>query len=520
MANIKKLNNAEQTSMDSCLLHLHPSDPVAVTRCELPVGSELVLPGGMIKMREGVPAGHKLALKDILPGEEVRRYGYAIGRATTFIPAGSWVHSHNLELGESTVERAIRVVEPEKIVDSGRTFMGYGRPGRRAGLRNYIALISTVTCSAHVTSQIGRAFTPERLAAYPNVDGVIAIVHHTGCSMPPGGLSQLYLKRLLANLAAHPNVAAAVYIGLGCEVMQVDDCQPVFSAVEMEGLAPASLVIQDQGGFQKTVAAGIKRVEELLPQVNAIPRSPQLLADLAVALQCGGSDGWSGITANPLVGRVTDRLVQEGASAVLAETPEIYGAEHLLTGRVTSVATAEKLMERIAWWENLAKQRGFSLDNNPTPGNKQGGLTTIFEKSLGAVAKAGSSPLNGVYEYGERVEAKGLAFMDTPGNDPLSVTGQVAGGCSLILFTTGRGSVYGSALAPCLKIASNTRLAARMEDDMDFNAGQILEGLSWEEASQQLFEQVVATASGQRTKSERHGLSEQEFVPWQPDASL
>jgi altronate hydrolase len=504
----------------TCTIHLHPDDPIAIAKCELTVGMELMFSDGPIIVKEFVPAGHKLAIKDILPGKEIRRYGYVIGRATTFISAGGWVHSHNLELGESTVERTIRVVESEKPVLSEKTFMGYARPGRRAGLRNYIALISMVTCSAHVTSQIARTFTPERLAAYPNVDGVVAIVHHTGCSMPQGGLSQLYLKRALANLAVHPNVAAAVYVGLGCEVMQVDDCQPLFSAAEVDDIAPQRLVIQDQGGFQKTVAAGIKLVEELLPQVNAIPRSPQPLADLVVALQCGGSDGWSGITANPLVGRITDRLVQEGATAVLAETPEIYGAEHLLTGRVNAVGTAEKLMERIAWWEDQAKQRGFSLDNNPTPGNKQGGLTTIFEKSLGAVAKAGSSPLNGVYEYGEEVEARGLVFMDTPGNDPLSVTGQVAGGCSLILFTTGRGSVYGSALAPCLKIASNTRLAERMADDMDFNAGQLLEGLAWEEASQQLFEAVVETASGQRTKSERHGLSEQEFVPWQPDASL
>jgi altronate hydrolase len=504
----------------ACLIHLHPDDPIAIAKCELEAGMELEIAGGLLTVREAVPAGHKLALKDILPGEEIRRYGYGIGQARTFIPAGSWVHSHNLELGESSVERIVRVVEPEKVASTGRTFLGYERAGRRAGVRNYIAVISTVTCSAHVTSRIARAFTPEKLAEYPNVDGVVAIVHHSGCSLPPGGLSQLYLRRALANIASHPNVAAAVYIGLGCEVMQVEDCQPVFSMEEVAGLAPSSLVIQDQGGFQKTVEAGIALVEGLLPQVNAMPRSPQPLADLVVALQCGGSDGWSGITANPLVGRVTNRLVREGGTAVLGETPEIYGAEHLLTGRVTSAKVAEKLMERITWWEELARQRGFSLDNNPTPGNKQGGLTTIFEKSLGAVAKAGSSPLNGVYEYGEQVDKRGLVFMDTPGNDPLSVTGQVVGGCSLILFTTGRGSVYGSALAPCLKIASNSRLAERMPDDMDFNAGQLLEGTSWEEASQQLFEQVIETASGQRTQSEQHGLSEQEFVPWQPDASL
>ena len=506
--------------MDDCLIHLHHADPVAIAKCVLSVGSELVLPGGKVILRESTPAGHKLAIRDILPGEEVRRYGHRIGQAAVFIPAGSWVHEHNLALGEAAVAEAFQVVPAVQPEPSGKTFLGYPRPGRRAGLRNIIAVISTVSCSAHVASQIGRAFPPERLAAYPNVDAVIAIVHHTGCSMPPGGLSQIYLKRLLANLSRHPNVAAAIYVGLGCEVMQVGDCQPVFSAAEIEALAPQNLVIQDQGGFQKTVAAGIELVERLLPMVNAIQRCPLPLSELVVALQCGGSDGWSGITANPLVGRITDRLVQEGAAAVLAETPEIYGAEHLLTRRVSATEVAEKLMGRIAWWEGEAKRRGFSLDNNPTPGNKQGGLTTIFEKSLGAVAKAGSSPLMAVYEYGERVVGKGLVFMDTPGNDPVSVTGQVAGGCSLILFTTGRGSVYGSAVAPCIKISSNTRLAERMSDDIDFNAGQLLEGASWEEASQQLLDRVIATASGQRTRSETHGLSEQEFVPWQPDEVL
>jgi altronate dehydratase len=506
--------------MQDCTILLHPDDPVAIAKCELQPGAELRLAGGIVQVRQAVPAGHKIAVRDILQGEDVRRYGHSIGAASAFIPAGSWVHSHNLELGESTVERKIRVVEPDQPVDSGRTFLGYARPTGRAGTRNLVAVISTVSCSAHAASQIARAFTPERLAAYPNVDGVIAIVHYTGCSMPSDGLSHRYLKRLLTNLGEHPNIAAAVYVGLGCEVMQVGECQPLFTAAEVEQLKPNPLVIQEQGGFRKTVEAGIELVERMLPQVNAIQRSPQPLGELAVALQCGGSDGWSGITANPLVGRVVDLLVREGGTALLAETPEIYGAEHLLTGRVTSVEVAEKLVRRIAWWETQAKQRGFSLDNNPTPGNKQGGLTTIFEKSLGAVAKAGSSPLTDVLEYGERVEGQGLVFMDTPGNDPVSVTGQAAGGCNLILFTTGRGSVYGSAIAPCIKLATNSRLAERMPDDMDYNAGKLLEGVDWESASQELLEKVIAVASGKRTKSEAHGRSELEFVPWQPDEVL
>lgn len=506
--------------MEECAILLHPADPVAIAQCELQPGQVLKVGERLFKVQQAVPPGHKIAVRDLMAGEAVRRYGYVIGTATAFIPAGSWVHSHNLELGGSTVERLIEIVEPLQMVPSGRTFMGYGRHNGRAGTRNLIAVISTVSCSAHVVSQIARAFTPERLAAFPNVDGVIAIAHFTGCSMPPDGLSHRYLRRLLTNLGSHPNIAAAVYVGLGCEVMQVGECQPLFAAAEVERLALQHLVIQEQGGFRKTVEAGIALVENFLPQVNAIPRSPQPLGELAVALQCGGSDGWSGVTANPLVGRVVDSLVKEGAAAVLGETPEIYGAEHLLTGRVTSAAVAEKLLQQIAWWEAEAQKRGFSLDNNPTPGNKLGGLTTIFEKSLGAVAKAGGSPLVDVLEYGELVKEGGLMFMDTPGNDPVSVTGQVAGGCNLILFTTGRGSVYGSAVAPCIKLATNTRLSERMPDDMDFNAGKLLEGVSWEAASQELLEQVIEVASGKQTKSEAHGRSELEFVPWQPDEVL
>jgi altronate hydrolase len=505
------------------ILHLHPQDPVGIAKQDLQPGTSVSLPeGGALTVRELIPAGHKLALVDIPAGGEVLRYGYPIGRAADFIPAGSWVHSHNLVLGEipGPGEYTFQLVAPAQPAPSGRTFAGYARPGGRAGTRNYIALISTVSCSAHVVSQIARAFPPERLAEYPQVDGIIPIVHHSGCSLPQGGLSHTYLRRMLANLARHPNVGAAVYVGLGCEVNQIDECQPLYSPEEMDRLAPYDLVIQDQGGFSKTVAAGIALVEKLLPQVNAIQRTPQPLAELAVALQCGGSDGWSGVTANPLVGRVTDTLVLEGGTAVLAETPEVFGAEYLLTQRVSSPQVAEDFTDRFQWWTEESKRRGFSVDNNPSPGNKRGGLTNIFEKSLGAVAKAGSTPLNGVYEYGERVEQRGLVFMDTPGNDPISVTGQLAGGCNLILFTTGRGSVYGSAVAPCLKIATHSSLYERMPDDMDFNAGQLLEGSSWEDASQALLDLLVAVASGQRTRSETHGLSENEFVPWQPDLFL
>ena len=522
------MRNTDQIlTLEDYTLHLHLDDQVAIVKHDLSPGMELTLPdGGGLVVREHIPAGHKMALCDIPSGKGVSRYGYFIGIATAFIPAGSWVHTHNLAFGGApghdagSGEYAARIVDPIQPIPSGKSFLGFKRPDGRAGTRNHIAIISTVSCSAHVASQIARAFPPERLAAYENVDGVIPIVHHSGCSIPPGGLSHTYLKRVLYNLAHHPNIGAAVYVGLGCEVNQVSDCQPVDLSSGAYQVTPYGLVVQDQGGFRKTVEAGIGVVEALLLRVNAIQRTPQPLSELVVALQCGGSDGWSGITANPLIGRVVDALVLEGSTAALAETPEVFGAEHLLTRRVTSPEVAARLISRFKWWSEEARQRGFSLDNNPTPGNKKGGLTTIYEKSLGAVAKAGSTPLNGVYEYGEAIDRRGLVFMDTPGNDPISITGLLAGGCSLILFSTGLGSVFGSAITPCIKIASHSDLYGRMPDDMDFNAGQILEGASWEDASQKLIELVVSVASGQRTKSETHGLSEHEFVPWQPDAFL
>ncbi len=513
--------NTTETQFEDGLIQLHPDDPIAIAKRDLSAGERICLsPGQSLTIQEDIPAGHKAALVALQAGQSVLRYGCPIGKTTAAVDPGGWLHSHNLVVLEDSSDYTHNEAEPWPIRPSPRTFLGYQRANGKVGTRNYIAVISTVNCSAHVAAQIARAFPIDELVDYPNVDGVIPILHASGCSLPPAGLSHIYLKRALANVAANPNIAAAIYVGLGCEVMQWQDCQPLFSQAESSALSPLGLVIQEQGGFVKTVAAGIEALKSLLPQVNALKRTPQPLARLSVALQCGGSDSWSGITANPLVGKVVDALVREGASAVLAETPEIFGAEHILLQRVASAETARKLIERFQWWANQARRRGFSIDNNPTPGNKKGGLTTIYEKSLGAVAKAGSSPLNGVYEYAEMVDRAGLVFMDTPGNDPISVTGQLAGGCNLILFTTGRGTVYGSNLAPCIKIASNSTMYARLSNDMDFNAGQILEGNTWEDTGQALLDLSIQAASGQRTCSERHGLSENEFAPWQPDAVL
>jgi altronate dehydratase len=389
-------------SIDDCLLRLHPADPVAIAKRSLQPGERLArAAGGSLTVLDEVPAGHKLALVDLASGQPVLRYGYPIGFAEGPIRAGSWVHTHNLGVGEPAPAGSYRLAGPVEPKPSRRTFAGFLRPGGRVGTRNYIAVIATVSCSANLASQVARAFPPQRLAAYPNVDGVIALVHTSGCGLPPGSRSHAYLRRVLANMAKHPNVAAAVFVGLGCELLQVDDCQPLYTPQEIERLAPLGLVIQESGGFQKSLAAGIAQVEQLLPQVNALQRTPQPLAALTLALQCGGSDGWSGVTANPLVGRVADAIVLEGGTAVLGETPEIFGAEHLLTSRVSAPEVAEKLFERMRWWLEQARLRGFEINNNPAPGNKKGGLTNIFEKSLGAVAKAGSTPLNDVFEYDE-----------------------------------------------------------------------------------------------------------------------
>jgi len=506
-------------------LQLHATDNVAIARQAIAAGMAIEYNGAHLTIGEDVPAGHKFALVDVPVGGEVRRYGHPIGRASRDIPAGAWVHNHNLEVSEVSKDYHYTVVPaPAWKPARRRTFMGYPRPDGRAGTRNYLAVVSTVNCSAFVASRIAAYFTPERLAAFPNVDGVLALIHHTGCSIPLEGESYDYLQRALRNVARNPNIAAFVVVGLGCEVNQIEPCFEV-TAERMAGLNPAGandayLIIQELGGVEGAIRAGIEAIQRLLPQANRVQRVEIPAEKLVMGLECGGSDAWSGVTANPLVGLAADRLVEQGGAAVLSETVEVFGAEYLLTDRVTSPAVGEKLIACFQGWNAQAARYGFSVDNNPTPGNKAGGLTTIFEKSLGAVAKGGSSPLNGVYFYGEQVDRPGLVFMDTPGNDPASVTGMIAGGANLILFTTGRGSMFGGSAVPVLKIASNSAMYEKLKGDMDFNAGAVLDGVPLDAAAEELFELILATASGQPSRAERLGPHEQEFVPWTPGGLL
>ncbi len=504
-----------EIQLDSAALLLHPEDNVAIARLALRQGTILIGPGSLrVPIQQFIPAGHKVALQAITPEAPIRRYGQLIGFATQQIPPGTHVHTHNV--GLQTLQHDYACGVDARPVDYApdserRTFRGYKRANGQVGTRNMIAVIATVNCAAHTVQQIAHHFTRERLAEYPNVDGVFPIAHTSGCASAIGSPEHVLLQRTLAGMAQHPNVAAYVIVGLGCETNQIAEL------VANEGLgadeAPA-LTIQGEGGIRKTIAAGIAAVEKLLPVANAVQRTPQPISELTIALQCGGSDSWSGVTANPMVGLVADEIVRQGGTVVLAETPEIYGAEPVLTRRAATPEIGLKLIEKVRWWEQHTARMGVEINNNPSTGNKAGGLTTIYEKSLGAVAKGGSTPLTGVFDYAERISARGFTFMDTPGYDPVAVTGQVAGGCTLVLFTTGRGSVFGFKPAPTIKIATNNSTYQHMIEDMDINAGQILDGVAMQEVAADLLDLIIRVASGEPSRSEAQGVGEAEFVPW------
>jgi altronate hydrolase len=501
-------------------LRLRPEDDVVVAKAPIKAGTELLLDRASVTVRQDVGRGHKIAVRDLSDGSALKKYGQTIGFARGAIRAGDHVHVHNVESRDFTrqadIGTDIRVLPP-LAPDEHRTFQGFARAGGRAGTRNYIAVISSVNCSASVSRYVADRFKgPDFAREFPGVDGVVAFTHKSGCAMPDDEPTRL-LQRVLAGIAKHPNISGWVLLGLGCEVNQVDRLirEQQLEAAGPGGTPPAVMNIQTQGGVAKTIEAAAAAVRRLLPAANALRREPLPLSRLALALNCGGSDGASGITANPALGFASDELVRHGGASVLAETPEIYGAEHLLTRRAVSREVGEKLLGMVRWWEDYARLHNATIDNNPSVGNKAGGLTTIYEKSLGAIAKGGQAPLAAVYQYAEDVSQPGFAFMDTPGYDPVSMTGLVCGGCNVGVFTTGRGSVYGCKPMPCIKVATNTTLYDWMKDDMDLNAGTILDGTETvEEVGRRIFEEVVAVAGGKRTKSELLGIGDEEFAPW------
>jgi altronate hydrolase len=486
----------------------------------LEAGSAIESDGRTIRLISAVPMGHKIATNSIGQGEPVRKYGQIIGHTTRAIASGDWVHSHNLAMQDFHRDHASATcIPPDPEPITGRTFLGYRRAGGRVGTRNYVAVISTVNCSASVSKYIARRFGPAELAEFPHVDGVLSFTHYSGCGLQFGGIAHAMLNRVLAGIAQHPNIGAYVLVGLGCEQAEMDYLLREHPLVQITGAAssdrtPPVFIMQDQGGTARTVEAGVHKVRELLPLVNAARREQFPASEIVLATNCGGSDGNSGITANPALGVASDMIVACGGTTILAETTEIYGAEHLLTRRARTVEVADKLLERIRWWKWYTGVFGVDIDNNPSVGNKKGGLTTIAEKSLGAVAKAGSTALVDVIQYAEPVRARGLIVMDTPGYDPASVTGLIAGGANMIVFTTGRGSCFGCKPTPLIKVATNTPMYNRMCDDMDINAGVILDGTPVREVGKQIFEEILDVASGKKTKSEQLGIGDEEFVPW------
>jgi altronate hydrolase len=506
-----------EMSNTSDAIRLHANDDVLVATRQLLPGSLIATES--LTVRDLIPPAHKVAARAIGKGGAVRRYNQIIGFATADIAAGAHVHVHNLGMGE--FERDFGIGQDAHEIPQSATpatFMGFRRPDGKVGTRNYIAIIASVNCSATVTRAIARHFTPERLAATPNIDGVIALPHPLGCGMRSSGEGMDLLRRTLVGYARHPNFAGVLFVGLGCEQNQV---APLVNLVgHREPGMLQQIVMQNEGGTTSAVKRGIEHVSAMLERANSYRREPVPLGHLTVGLNCGGSDGYSGITANPALGGAVDMLVAHGATAILSETPEIYGAEHLLTRRAASPEIAQKLLERIAWWKDYTARTGGEMDNNPSVGNKAGGLTTILEKSLGAVAKGGTTPLNGVYLYAEPIDAKGFVYMDTPGYDPVSATGQAAGGAQLICFTTGRGSAFGCAGVPTIKLATSNALYERQRDDMDVNCGDLITGVPMGEISQRIFDAILRYASGEKVRSEILGYGNDEFLPWQVGAVM
>jgi altronate hydrolase len=494
-------------------LRLHEADNVVVSTRIIEKGE--TTPAGIVAGAK-IMRGHKMAERPIGEGEAIYKFGQIIGFAKTAIAAGDWVHEHNVVMGELTRDYAFAAAarkEPVLPEHERATFKGYRRKNGKVGTRNYIGIMTSVNCSATVASHIAKEVERQGLLAdYPNIDGVIALTQDNGCIIDYRGVIFDTFKRTAWGYATNPNMGGVMMVGLGCEGFQIPRFKEAYKVEE--GDLFRTMTIQETGGTRKTVEKGVATVKEMLARVNDVKRETAPASELILALQCGGSDGYSGITANPALGAAVDILVKHGGTAILSETPEIYGAEHLLTRRAATKEVGEKLVAIIRWWEDYVRRNNMDLNNNPSPGNKLGGLTTILEKSLGAAAKGGGTTLQAVYNYAEPVTAKGFVFMDTPGYDPVGATGQVAGGANVMCFTTGRGSAYGNKPCPSIKLATNTQVYQHMIEDMDINCGDIIEGVPLTQKGQEIFDLVLKTASGQKTKSEALGYGENEYVPW------
>jgi len=489
------------------LITLHKRDNVAVAPMSIPSNKAI---NSNLTSKDPIPFGHKIALFKINKNDFIYKYGQIIGIASKDIIKGEHVHSHNLEFSEFEREYKINnQPNNESKSDDKFFFEGFKRKNGKSGTRNYIGLLSTVNCSATVVKKIADTINNDsELQKYENIDGAVCLKHSSGCGMNSKGYGMTVFNQTIEGFKHHPNFSKVFVIGLGCECAQI-------SLYKEDDDSVVYMNIQDEGGTKKIIENVSNQILDMLPDLNREERVKIPVSELIVALQCGGSDAYSGITANPALGYASDLLIQQGGSTILAETPEIYGAEHLLIERASDVDIVKKLQQQIEWWKHYTSINESSMDNNPSPGNKKGGLTTILEKSLGAVAKSGTSAMEDVLSYAEPLKKKGFNYMDSPGYDPVSVTGQVASGSNVICFTTGRGSCFGFKPAPSLKIATNTNMYNKLEEDMDINAGVIMDGESdIKEIGEKIFNYIIETASGKLSKSEINGYGDDEFNPW------
>jgi galactarate dehydratase len=509
---LKRGLKMQKIASTSVVKRLNDHDNVAIAVTALHQG---VMPDiSDLVISENIPAGHKVAVSDIVEGEDIIKYGQVIGYATKDIPKGSHVHTHNVSMRERSSSLVnFSPFEKTEGLANERYFEGFARPNGQVGTRNFIGILSTVNCSATVSKAVAEKLNNDSEIKSLGYDGVVAITHGSGCAINTDTEGYEYLDRVMRGYASHANFAFVLVIGLGCETYQVKD---MIARHKSDGFSNTSYFnIQDAGGTRASIERAHQTLLELARSHPTVARTKAPLKHLCVALQCGGSDGYSGITANPALGYAADLIVKHGGSVILAETPEIYGAEHLLLDRSISQDVAQKLLDRIDWWKHYTKINNAELNNNPSPGNKAGGLTTILEKSLGAVAKGGTSSLNDVLLYAEKRSVTGFNFMDSPGYDPISVTGQIASGSNVVCFTTGRGSVSGFKPVPCIKLATNTSMFNRISEDMDINCGTIADGnKSIAEVGEEIFEKILAIASGTESASEELGYGNNEFVPW------
>jgi altronate hydrolase len=502
----------------SPFIRLDPADNVIVAR--MPVAANTAVPvegrGAAIVTLHDVPAGHKIAARFITKGEAVRKYDTVIGYASEDLPPGTWMHSHNILFDEVEKDYAFSCsYKPTDYVPEAEraAFRGILREDGRVATRNYVGVFTLGNAGATAARKIAAHFTPDRLEAFPMVDGVAPFAHEGGHGMERSGEAMALLRRTIGGTIRNPNNAAALIIASGEESNDLE------GFLREQGLEPGpalrTLVLAESGGLRRGVEAGIALVKEMLPTANAVTRQPLPVSHLTVGMQCGGSDGFSGLSANPALGAAMDILIRQGGTAILSETPEIFGVEQTLTARARTPEVGQKLVDRMNWWLSHTEGRDCQINGRVSPGNNAGGLANILEKSLGGAKKGGSTGLMEVYEYAEPVTQKGFVFMDTPGYDPVSATGQIAGGANMIIFTTGRGSCFGSLPAPTIKLASNTTMYERMKSDMDVNTGLVIDGeATVQEMGRLIFDQLLRHASGERTKSEISGMGANEFIPW------